>query len=52
MKRYYITVEDSFGSRPETLLVSKKELETIKKYNQQLTIKVDYELIGKFSYEK
>ena len=52
MKRYYITVSDNLGVMPKTLLVSKKELEAIKKYNQQLTIKVDYELIGKFSYEK
>ena len=52
MKRYYITVSDKFGSMPKTLLVSKKELEIIKNYNQNLTIKVDFELIGKFSYEK
>ncbi len=52
MKRYYITVTDNYGSMPETLLVTKKELETIKKYNPQLTIKVDYEVVGKFSYEK
>lgn len=52
MKRFYITVTDNFGSRPEKLLVTKKELENIKKFNPQLTIKVDYEMIGKFSYEK
>jgi len=52
MKRYYITVTDNYGTRPATLLVTKKELEAIKKYNPQLTIKVDCELVGKFSYEK
>ena len=52
MKRYYITVTDNYGTRPKTLLVTKKELETIRKYNPQLTIKVDYEVVGKFSYEK
>ena len=52
MKRYYITVSDNLGSMSKTLLVNKKELETIKKYNPQLTITVDYEVVGKFSYEK
>ena len=52
MKRFYITLEDKFGSMPKTLLVSKEELEIIKKYNPNLIIKVDFELIGKFSYEK
>ena len=52
MKRYYITVSDNLGSTPKELLVSKKELEKIKKYNQNLIIKVDYEIVGKFSYEK
>ena len=52
MKRFYITVEDNLGSMPKTLLISDKELEIIKKYNQNLKIKVDFELIGKFSYEK
>ena len=52
MKRYFITVADNFGSRPEKMLVTEKEFENIKKYNPHLTIKVDYELIGNFSYEK
>ena len=52
MKRYYITVSDNYGSMPETFLVTEKELEIIKKYNPQLTITVDYEVVGKFSYEK
>lgn len=52
MKRYFITVADNFGSRPEKMLVTEKELEKIKKLNPNLTIKVDYDLIGKFSYEK
>lgn len=52
MKRYYITVSDNLGSMSKTLLVSKKELEAIRKHNQELTIKVDYEVVGKFSYEK
>lgn len=52
MRRYFITVTDDFGSKPEKLLVTEKELGSIKKSNPNLTIKVDYELIGKFSYEK
>ena len=52
MKRYYITVTDNYGTWPEILLVTKEELEIIRKYNPQLTIKVEYEVVGKFSYEK
>ena len=52
MKRFYITVTDNCGSIPENLLVTKKELEKIKKFNPHLNIQVNYELIGKFSYEK
>ena len=52
MKRYYITVTDKYLELTKELLVTKKELEAIKKYNPQLTIKVDYEVVGKFSYEK
>ena len=50
MKRFYITVTDNCGSIPENLLVNKKELENIKKFNPHLNIKVNYELIGK-NYE-
>ena len=52
MKRYYITISDNYGTWPETLLCTKEELEIIRKYNPQLTIKVEYEVVGKFSYEK
>ena len=52
MKRYYVTVTDNYGNWPETLLVTEKELEIIRKYNPQLTIKVEYEVVGKFSNEK
>lgn len=52
MKRYYITVTDKFLELSKELLVTKKELEGIRKYNPQLIITVDYEVVGKFSYEK
>lgn len=51
MKRYYITVKDNFGNSRQ-MLVTKKELSAIEKHNPQLTVKIDYELVGKFSYEK
>ena len=52
MKRYYITVTDKYLELTKELLVTKKELEAIRKYNPQLTITVDYEVVGKFSNEK
>ena len=52
MKRYYITVTDKYLELSKELLVTKKELEAIKKYNPQLTITVNYEVVGKFSNEK
>lgn len=50
MKRYYITLTDTYGNSRQ-MLVTKKELSAIKKYNPQLTIKVNYDLVGGFSYE-
>lgn len=49
--RYYIKIEDQYGNTANRL-VTKKELNTITKYNPQLKITVEYNLTGKFSYEK
>ena len=50
MKRYYITVTDKYLELSKELLVTKKELGAIKKYNPNLTVKVNYEIVGRFSY--
>ena len=37
MKRYFITITDTFGNSRQ-ILVTKKELKTIEKYNPELII--------------
>ena len=43
--RYYIKIEDQYGNTANKL-VTKKELNTITKYNPQLKVTVEYNLTG------
>ena len=49
--RHFVKIEDQYGNTAHKL-VTKKELNDIIKYNPQLKITIEYNLVGKFSYEK